>query len=139
MQVSPTDIALWTSAWTAVGWLAGHWLTGVRDKSSRKRAFIGFLEKWKAEITAPSRGPTSIGVVTHPSIKAYDARVCEFRERVEIVRDAFNSANKFQALAARLANLKTDDWQGNKQPREVILEALDALLEFTHKTPPVTH
>ena len=43
MQVTPTNIVLWTSAWSAIGWLAGHRLTIGRDCRNRKSSFVGLI------------------------------------------------------------------------------------------------
>jgi hypothetical protein len=52
-----------------------------------------------------------------------------FRDEVERVRDVFTDSKSFDSLTKRLGNLTTEDWK-DKQPREVILEAIDALIDF---------
>jgi hypothetical protein len=112
-----------------VGVFLGNWLAGVRDRAARKRAFIGFLEEWKAEITAPNRGPTQIGVRVDSSILAYDAKLGAFRNQVEKVRDVFSGSQRFETLANRLGSLKTKDWD-NKNPRDIIVDVIERLTEF---------
>jgi hypothetical protein len=75
-----------------VGGFLGNWLAGVRDRAARKRSFIGFLEEWKAEITAPNRGPTRLGFHADSAILAYDAKLGAFRNQVEKVRDVFSGS-----------------------------------------------
>lgn len=128
----PLTNAIFGIVGVLVGGLIGHWLAGIRDSAARKRAFIGFLEKWKAEISTPDRGPTTIGVSIHPAIKTYDTKVGTFREQVELVRGVFSDGQTFNTLTVRLGNLKTEDWD-KKNPRDVICEAIDALLEFAKK------
>ena len=67
-------------------------------------------------------------VVVEPVIVAYDAKVGAFHERVAIVRDDFSGNQRFEALTARLGSLTAQDWKD--KPREVISEAIDALIKF---------
>ena len=125
----PTTIIVSFLSGGVTGSIITACVTGSRDKKHRRNAFIGFLEKWKAEISAPDRGPTIIGVATAPAIKAYDAKVGAFKEQVAIVRDVFSGNHRFETLAIRLGSLKSEDWK-DKQPRNVILEAIEKLIEF---------
>jgi hypothetical protein len=95
----PMTNAFFGVAGIFLGAFLGHRYFILHDKSARKRNFIGFLERWKSEISAPSRGPTVIGVHIDPVIKIYDAKLGEFREQAEIARDVFVtiSSNKFMA------------------------------------------
>ena len=45
MQVSPLEIILWTSAWTALGWLASDKLAIGRESRFRRGAFRSFLQQ----------------------------------------------------------------------------------------------
>ena len=110
-----------------VGGLIGHWLAGVRDSGARKRAFIGFLKQWRAEISSPP--PTSGYFPPDPSAAAYQARVPSFCAEVERVRSIFSDPKRFEALTGRLGSLTANDWQ-NKQPRDFILEVIDELIKF---------
>jgi hypothetical protein len=116
----------------ATGSIITACVTNCRDKKKRRRAFIGFLEKWKADILTPNRGPTEISTKTNPVILIYDARLGDFREQVAIVRDIFSGTQEFEVLTNRLGSLKTEDWN-KKNPRDVICGAIDALLEFAKK------
>jgi hypothetical protein len=116
-----------------IGWLVipriNRDVATKSETASRKREFIGFLEEWKADISAPDRGPTKIDVSIPTAVKAYDAKVGAFQKQVAIVRDVFSDADRFETLTIKLGNLKAEDWK-EKQRREVILEALDALIQF---------
>ena len=111
-----------------VGVLIGHRLKGRSDREARNRDFIGFLEEWKSEISKYDLGPTTATVSIHPAIKAYDAKVGKFQKQIEIVRDVFVGSQKFDALTKRLGSLKQQDYQGD--PRKVILDAIERLIEF---------
>ncbi len=113
----------------AVGSIITACITSRRDKKYRRRVFVGFLQKWKAEIAAPNRGPTQVIVVTDPAILAYDSKLADFCEQVALVKGCYPDAERFRTLTIRVANLNANDWK-NKRPCEVILEVIDALIEF---------
>ena len=107
-----------------------HWLLLCRDVSGRKKAFNGFLRQWRAEISAPYLGPTSLRVGIDSSIFSYFSKLPSFCSEIERVRSDFaGDAERFESLTSRLSSLKAEDWKG-KQPREVILYALDELIQF---------
>jgi hypothetical protein len=85
-----------------------HWLLLRRDVSSRKKAFLGFLRKWKSETSPVSR--ENLGIALKPAVsvaeKVYDANVGYFWERVESVRCDYSDADRFEALTSRLGSLK---------------------------------
>lgn len=112
-----------------IGILIGHRLTLSRDRAARKRAFLGFLRQWHAEISLPRLGPDKLGLGINPAHEAYYSRLPSFLAEVERVRDAFSNRQRFEFLTSRLGNLKAEDWQ-NEQPSEVILHAVDELVRF---------
>jgi hypothetical protein len=134
-----------------IGWFVVNSLTKQRErqrvlddrrhaaetsKENRKKSFLGFLRKWRAEISPVSRGNPGIGTTPSVSIaeKVYDANVGRFWEMVETVRCDYSDADKFAALTRCLGNLKPEDWKG-KKPNDVICGALDALIEFCERNP----
>jgi hypothetical protein len=112
-----------------------HRLLLCRDVSSRKKAFLGFLRKWKSEISPVSS--ENLGIALKPAVsvaeKVYDANVGYFWERVESVRCDYSDADRFEALTSRLGSLRPADLHGDKQPCDVILKAIDDLIEFSSK------
>jgi hypothetical protein len=114
-----------------IGVLIGHRLAGMRDSAARKRAFVGFLKQWRAEICSPP--PIGGYGAPDPSEAAYQARVPSFCAEVERVRDIFSDNHGFSSLTSRLGSLKAEDWQ-NKQPRDVIVEVIDELIRFVNAT-----
>ena len=110
-----------------IGGLIGHWLTLVRDSTARKRTFLAFLKQWRVEIFSAKQASGYWS--GNPNKAAYHARIPSFHAEVERVRGVFSDSQRFEFLTSRLGSLKAEDWQ-NKQPCDVILEALDALVEF---------
>ena len=109
-----------------IGARANDKLARGRDADARKRVFVGFLQKWQAEIAhvvIPSI------FVTDPAIAAYNDRLGEFCEQAGWVQDCYPDAERFKDLAHRVANLNANDWK-NKRPRDVMLEAIGDLLKF---------
>jgi hypothetical protein len=105
-------------------------VTGCRDKRQRRQAFLGFLRRWRTEVSAPRQGPDVNRLFPDVAEVAYRSGLGSFAAEVERVRDAFTDADRFEALTSKLGSLKGDDWKGNQQPREVILKALDELIAF---------
>lgn len=91
--------------------------------------FRGFLARWKAKITAPSRGPEVVRCVVDGAITAYDDGLPDFHDWVERVREDFKGCQTFERLTSKLGSLKREDWQ-KRQPRDVITEAIDELIKF---------
>ncbi len=52
MQVTPLQIAIWSTAWAALGWLVGHFLAIGRDSRSKLNRFRSFLEVFRKKIEA---------------------------------------------------------------------------------------
>jgi hypothetical protein len=112
----------------AIGAFAGHWWSVRRDKHARRTRFIGFLQRWKTEISAPPVGPTVIGAQVNAAVKIYLEKLGSFHEQVEIARDAFKNGAQFDSLTMRLGSLKPKDWD-QKDARKVIMDALERLIE----------
>lgn len=128
---------------TLLTYLFAIWRERRRDRESLKRAeetsktdkrrdFIGFLKQWKTEVEV-FRHPTHIGIVgSHPVEIRYREKIPDFISEIERARSAFDDG-QFDALTKRLAGLTSKDFnQGN--PRDIILEAIDALKEFAENT-----
>jgi hypothetical protein len=113
-----------------IGARANDRLARDRDSNARKRVFVGFLQKWQAEIAIPNRDQPQFFAMTDPAIVAYDSKLAAFCEQVAWVKGCYPDADKFKALTVRVANLNINDWK-NKKPRDVILEAVGELLKFT--------
>ena len=60
---------------------------------------------------------------------SYREQLPSFYDEVERVRDVFTDGKSFDSLTKRLGSLTPKDWKDN-QPRDVIFESLDALVEF---------
>jgi hypothetical protein len=124
----PLTNAIFGIVGVLVGGLIGHWLAGVRDSASRRREFLGFLKRWRAEIYLPKQSTiATLNINVHYS--AYRAGLPDFNANVERVRDIFSDNREFDSLTSRLGSLKPEDWQ-NKQPCDVILEVIDELIRF---------
>jgi hypothetical protein len=50
-----------------------------------------------------------------------------------LVQDVFTNQQKFNVLTQSIAGLKDNDWY-QKQPRDIICEKFDDLIEFVSKT-----
>ena len=102
--------------------------------TKRRREYLAFLEKWRVEIFSPSN--EKIGGfydLSAATISAYQNKVASFKSQTVIVQDDFPARQRFDALAKRIAGLKDADWN-EKQPRDVICEAIDALIKFIKDT-----
>jgi hypothetical protein len=113
-----------------IGAKANDRLTRNRDADGRKRDFVGFLSKWRSEISSPS--PKISGAFYYPDHVAkevYRNELASFNSKIAMVRLDFINKQEFDALTKRLAGLTEKDLQV-RQPSEVILEALDALIRF---------
>jgi hypothetical protein len=126
----PLTNAIFGIVGVLVGGLIGHWLSGVRDSASRKREFLGFLKRWRAEISLPIQTTTATaGINVHEA--AYRFRLPDFVREVELVRGSFGDRNNFDSLTKTLGSLNADDWQKKSQnPKEFICDVIDELLKL---------
>lgn len=122
----PFSIAAIGLVGVLVGALIGHWLTLARDRAIRRRTFSGFLLKWRLEISSFQKDH-HLGSST--LFHVFKSKVPDFIIQVELVRDVFRDRQGFELLTKRLAELKDGDC-GDKQPREIILFAIDELVKF---------
>ena len=100
------------------------------DKEVRKREFVAFLQKWRSEVASFAESLHQVGDAAY---YVYRPKLSEFLSWVSKVQDVFTDRQTFQRLADRLSGLDAKDWK-NKNPREVILEAIDALSYFIEHT-----
>jgi len=125
--------------------LAQHFLTKDREKNRDRQAaeraaseakekrrleFLGFLKKWRTEIFSPS--DEKIGGwrdLSFASVSAFQNKLSSFNSESVLVQNDFPDRQRFDSLTERIAGLKSEDWN-KKQPREVICEAIDALIKF---------
>jgi hypothetical protein len=107
-------------------------ITEATLKADKRRDFIGFLKQWKTEVEL-FRHPTHIGIVgSHPVEIRYREKIPDFIAAIHQARTAFDDG-QFDALTKRLAGLTNEDFN-QANPRDIILEAIDALIEFAEKT-----
>jgi hypothetical protein len=113
----------------AFGSIITLFVAGRRDKKGRRRNFIAFLEEWKQEFSLPGSEVDPLGRPAPLALSRYLLKLPDFRREAAKSRDVFADTKTFDSLCDRLGGLKAEDWQ-KRQPREIILEAIDALLEF---------
>jgi hypothetical protein len=100
-------------------------------KADKRRDFIRFLKQWKTEVEL-FLPPTHIGIIgSHPVEIGYREKVPDFIAEIDRARAAFDDG-QFDDLTKRLARLTNKDFN-QKNPRDVILEAIDSLVEFAEK------
>jgi hypothetical protein len=56
MELTPTQLALWSAAWMAAGWLLNHFLTIGRERSKRLREFRKTIYVLISEIEESDHG-----------------------------------------------------------------------------------
>lgn len=112
-----------------VGALLAHRLTIGRDRDTRRRDFNSFLSRWRSEIDA--RWSNGAFEVDDGGVKAFEVGLHQFFAEAKRVQGDFSSRNDFDGLVVKLGSLKVGQLQGQKKAREIIFEALDALIRFT--------
>lgn len=129
MQVTPTEIVLWTTAWTSLGWLANHRLTIFRDNAARLRGFRAFMAEWRSQVANAQSLPPR-GIVGNGIADAFKSRIPEFHGWVESVGTGLRKRRGYREAVAELVSvtdLKTRNHQNHT--RNVVLAAMDAVLE----------
>ena len=114
------------------GGAAGAIITAIiaacRNKEQRRRAFIGFLARWKAELSVPDRGPDRLRCETDKAVVIYESKLPDFCDWISQVRKDFTNDQRFESLSSRLRSLTREDWKD--KPCEVISQAIDDLIRF---------
>jgi hypothetical protein len=118
-----------------LGWLIvpriTHALATCRERDTRKREFLAFLNKWRLEVSScPER--VSIGV--GPVQARYKPKLPEFNAARTIVQDALADRQTFTRLADRLGSFDKRDCK-DKKARDEILKAMDDLIQFVENNP----
>ena len=63
----------------------------------------------------------------------YTPKLPQFHAAVAKADGVFHDSNNFQRHTKRLAELSDKDWDAKNQPRDVILKAIDGLIEFCER------
>lgn len=98
-------------------------------RDNRKRDFLAFLASWRSEINTP---PHTKGMVflDDGGIQAFLAGLNQFNAEKERVRNDYLDMKKIAHLAGRVSSLDVGHSVGQIKSRKIILEALDALIDF---------
>jgi hypothetical protein len=120
-----------------LGWLIvpriNDALTKRRERENKRLDFVRFLKRWRTEVEL-FRHPTHIGIGgSHPVEIGYREKMPDFISEIERARSAFGGG-QFDALTKKLAGLTNEDFK-QANPRDIILEAIDALIEFCAEQP----
>ncbi len=102
-------------------------------RDNRKRNFLSFLASWRSEISMP---PNTRGMVfiDDCGIQAFLAGIHQFNAEKERVRNDYPDVAKFAQLVFRVSSLDVGHAENQIKSRRVILEALDALIDFVKAT-----
>ena len=115
------------------GWLLNKWQREserTAGMESRRCYFLAFLKKWRTEIFTPS--DEKIGGrydLPAASVSAFQNDLSSFNFQAVLVQNDFPDRQRFNSLTERISGLKSENWN-KKQPRDVICEAIDALINF---------
>jgi len=102
-----------------------------RDTASRRCDFLAFICEWRSEIAM--NVPENCEWPHSPFVQHwFSDRIPRFVERVERARSVFCASSEFGSLTDNITKLTNKDWK-QREPRHVILEAIDALIEETRK------
>src|SRR5450759_4934342 len=113
MQVTPLDIALWTSAWASFGWFIGHRLMLGRDRANRKRDLVAFICKWQSEVA--SFKPSSQVALGYEYWKPYATKIADFKAEASKVRNDIFRKHKFDALVSAVGDMNSQNTKGTPQ------------------------
>jgi hypothetical protein len=112
MQVSPLQIALWSSAWVGAGWLAGHYLAIGRDANARRAKFRSYLVVLRRKLAAKGmdefvfdQTSRQIGELERESL---EVRHC--------IREKFVA--RFDASLEKYKSVSFDQWSGPDRDRQ---------------------
>lgn len=116
-----------------IGARANDKLTRRREqdagRDSRKLNFRAFLARWRSEINTPQHSNRAFEV-DDGGIQTFQAGLHQFHAEQERVRDDYPDREKFAQLVGRISSLKVRGMEGQKKAREIIFEAMDALIDF---------
>ena len=88
---------------------------------------MAFLHQWRSEVASP-RFPQE--ALSDDGVAQYLSRVHEFHGEAARVRDAIKNTDTFNRLVDTLGALKAEKLREQHNTRRVILEAIDALIQF---------
>ena len=124
--------------------IAAHFLTkdrehhqAIADAAEARRVriqeFVVFLRGWRSDIETFKIKQIS-GSIWDVIQAVYIPHIRPLQEAITKVEGDFADRDTFHRLTDRLAGLddKYKDWNAKKQPREMILEAIDDLDKFIH-------
>jgi hypothetical protein len=123
------------------GWIAHRFATkreAARDRMQRVWEFSGFLAELQSQITRVKEPSELDHLQYHSDLQAlwavYANEIHSFhRERARVDLD-FQNSTDFRLLAEKLGRLRWEDVTNDnskRNPRDVIAEAIKALVEFT--------
>jgi hypothetical protein len=111
-----------------------HWLTircdEMRDREQRKREFRGYLAELRSRVERIPHTPEKVPEL----FSSYSSLIHAFhRERAKVTGD-FLPVTEFIRLSEHLGRLRYEAIAQDpkkRNPRDVIAEAIDALIKFT--------
>jgi hypothetical protein len=108
----------------AVGWF-GHKLAGGRDRATRLRTFLAFMDQWRSEVERADILELA---------EEYARKVHSFRGEAAKVRDDFRDRQRFDSLVQQLSSFGRSQINvGPINGRDLIATHIDAVVEFTRK------
>ena len=112
MQVSPLQIALWSSAWAAFGWLVGHYLSIGRDSNAKRARFRSYIEVLRRKLDTKEVDEFVFDHTTRqiPELEkeALEVRHC-IRKRL---------VSRFDDALRRYRAVSFDQWSGPDRERQ---------------------
>jgi hypothetical protein len=108
----------------AVGWF-GHRLAGGRDRATRLRTFLAFMDQWRSEVERADILELA---------DEYARKVPLFRGEAARVRDDLPDSHRFDSLVQELSGFGRSQINvGPINGRDLIASQIDAIVEFTRK------
>jgi hypothetical protein len=114
-----------------------HWLAfnreNKRDREQRKREFRGYLAELRSRMERLPDRDDKVGEMFEEFLKLLHTF---HRERAKVACD-FEPVEEFRKLCDKLGRLRYHEIlvnPGRKEPRAVIADAIDELIEFTSET-----
>jgi len=112
MQVSPVQIALWSSAWAAVGWLAGHYLSIGRESGAKRARFRSYLVVLRRKLVAKGMDEFVFDQASR-QMSELEKEALDVRHYIP---DRFIA--RFDEALSRYKRVSFDQWSGPDRDRQ---------------------